>query len=128
MVLPVFLILVSLSPLATAQDQETQRALIQRDQQSAEFGARLRGPDAARRMESLHERQNRELAHPVRPELRAYQRERFSQERQSGAEPKSNPPKSGSDPNSANSGLAPLPLPGGPPRGVDPVTTHGLPY
>lgn len=125
MVLPVFLILVSLSPLATAQDQETQRALIQRDQQSAEFGARLRGPDAARRMESLHERQNRDLAHPVSPELRPYQRERFSRERSAlerGEAPGIQP---GRD---SDSGLAPLPLPGGPPRGVDPVTTHGLPY
>ena len=53
--------------VATAQEQEIQRALIQRDQQSAEFAARVRGADTAA-LEQLHARQLRDAALPVNPD------------------------------------------------------------
>jgi hypothetical protein len=126
------LLLLLLPAAAFAQDQDAHRALIQRDQQSAEFAARLRGEEASRRLEALHEQQNRQLAHPVPPQLQPYQREKFARERKSGSEPdfRSGAPgpgtaeKSGSDPDFRE----PLPLPGGVPRGVDPVMPQGLPY
>jgi hypothetical protein len=127
--LPLLFLLSSalLSTRALAQDQDAHRAVIQRDQQSAEFAARMRGEEASRRLEALHEQQNRELAHPVAPELQPYQREKFSQERsrifQEGFEQRPpQPEKSAPVPDSE-----PLPLPGGLPRGVDPVVPQGLP-
>ena len=140
--LPLLFLLLSalFSTRALAQDQDAHRAVIQRDQQSAEFAARMRGEEASRRLEALHEQQNRELAHPVAPELQPYQRERFSRERsrifqqpggKSGSEPDfqqtvpdvTTEEKSGSDPDFRQ----PLPLPGGLPRGVDPVVPQGVP-
>ena len=108
-----------------ANDQEIQRALIQRDQQSAEFAAGVRGGDRAS-LEALHARQRLEVTtqslHPdpaVARQLEPYQRQKMADERTLVLPPpviqKSKEPEK------------PLPLPGGPRRGVDPVTAHGTP-
>jgi hypothetical protein len=107
-----------------AHEQEIQRALIQRDQQSAEFAAGVRGGDRAS-LEALHARQRLEVAtqplHPdpeVARQLQPYQRQRMADERTLVLPPpvvQASPPE------------RPLPLPGGPRHGVDPVTAHGTP-
>ena len=112
------LVLLAALPLAAAQDanaivqQEIQRALIQRDQQSAEF--------SNRRLESLHARQLQELVRPsVPPELAPYQRQRMADERALVLPPPvvvAKPPEK------------PLPLPGGPRHGVDPIPAQGTPH
>ncbi|HEU4924522.1 MAG TPA: hypothetical protein VFT23_15765 [Burkholderiales bacterium] len=71
---------------ALAQEQEIQRALIQRDQQSAEFAARVRGADTTR-LEQLHSQQLRDAGRPLDPdprvahELMPYERQRMADER-----------------------------------------------
>jgi hypothetical protein len=71
---------------APAQEQEIQRALIQRDQQSAEFAARARGADTTR-LEQLHSEQLRDAGRPldsdprVARELKGYERQRMTDER-----------------------------------------------
>lgn len=76
---------------ALAQQQDIQRAIIQRDQQSAEFAARTRGADTTR-MEQLHQEQLRDLGQreafrPLDPdprvarELQGYERQRMENER-----------------------------------------------
>ena len=66
---------------ASAQQQEIQRALVQRDQQSAEFAARTRGADTAG-LEQLHARQLLDtLARPVAAELQGYERQKMANER-----------------------------------------------
>src|SRR5512145_2071448 len=71
---------------ALAQEQEIQRALIQRDQQSAEFAARVRGDDTTR-LEQLHSQQLRDAGRPLDPEprvareLKPYERQRMADER-----------------------------------------------
>jgi hypothetical protein len=122
------LLLLSFCAVAFAQDHDAHRALIQRDQQSAEFAARMRGEEASRRLEALHEQQNRELAHPVSPELRPYQRERFSQERSPIFRDGTGQPLPEREKSAPVPDFEPLPLPGGLPRGVDPVVPQGLPY
>jgi hypothetical protein len=107
-----------------ANDQEIQRALIQRDQQSAEFAAGVRGGDRAP-LEALHARQRLEVGtqplHPdpaVARQLEPYQRQKMADERTLVLPPpvvQARPPEK------------PLPLPGGPRHGVDPVTAHGTP-
>ena len=108
-----------------ANDQEIQRALIQRDQQSAEFAAGVRGGDRAS-LEALHARQRLEVTtqalHPdpaVARQLEPYQRQRMADERALVLPPpviqKIKEPE------------RPLPLPGGPSHGVEPVTAHGTP-
>ena len=73
---------------AIAQQQEIHRALIQRDQQSAEFAAGLRGPAQVRSLEILHTAQQREAALPLSPapagasQLLPYQRMRMAEERE----------------------------------------------
>ena len=116
-------LLALLAPLAAAanpHEQEIQRALIQRDQQSAEFAA---GADRGS-LEILHQRQLMERPlHPdpnVARELRAYERQRLAQERE-GFVLRLPPPK----PNSLSSS-EPLPLPGGPRHGVEPVAPDGV--
>jgi hypothetical protein len=110
--------------VATPNEQEIQRALIQRDQQSAEFAAGVnRGS-----LENLHQRQLMEAGRPLHPDpeiarqLRPYERERMARERE-GFVLQLPPPKpnfqSGSD-------RKPLPLPGGPRHGVDPVPSQRL--
>jgi len=108
---------------AGAQEAEIQRALVQRDQQSAAFAAGVRGPLPAAAAE-LHARQLSEvMATPLAAELRPYQRMRMAEERALVLPP---PVVRGSS--VAVPDLAPLPLPGGPRRGVDPVLPQGLPY
>jgi hypothetical protein len=71
---------------AVAQEQDIQRALIQRDQQSAEFAARVRGADTTR-LEQLHSEQLRDAGRPLDPDphvarqLRPYERQRMADER-----------------------------------------------
>ena len=71
---------------ALAQEQEIQRALIQRDLQSAEFAARVRGADTTR-LEQLHSQQLRDAGRPLDPdprvarELKPYERQRMADER-----------------------------------------------
>jgi hypothetical protein len=107
-----------------AQDQEIQRALIQRDQQSAEFAAGVRGADVAR-LQHFHALQLRDAGRPLHPDpeiarqLQPYERQKLADER----ELRLPPPvitKAGSDPD-----LRPLPLPGGPRHGVDPIPAQG---
>jgi hypothetical protein len=106
--------LLPLSCLANPHEQEIQRALIQRDQQSAEFAAGVNRPA----LETLHYRQNQELAGR---EPKPYDRQRMARERE-GFVLRLPPPKA----NAAASDLKPLPLPGGPQHGVQPVTAHGV--
>ena len=78
-----------------------QRELIQRDRQSAEFShPGLRGPDAARDQAHL----------PIRPDERDAQRRERDAERYREDQPPPPRPDAG-----------PLPLPGGPGHGVDPI-------
>ena len=101
-----------------ANDQEIQRALIQRDQQSAEFAAWVRGGDRAS-LEALHERQRLAVTtQPLHPDLRPYQRQKMADERALVLPPPVV---------QARASEKPLPLPGGPRRGVDPVPAHGTP-
>ena len=120
----VVVLLLCLPLLVHANEQEIQRALIQRDQQSAEFAAGVnRGS-----LENLHQRQLMEAGRPLHPDpeiarqLRSYERERMARERE-GFVLRLPPPRisSGSDPD-----LKPLPLPGGPRHGVDPVPSQRL--
>ncbi len=104
---------------AHAQQAEIQRALVERDQQSAAFAAGIRGmpsPEVA----ALHARQLSEvMAVPLSPELRPYQRFRMAEERALVL-----PPPRMKE--SVSEGK-PLPLPGGRRGGVDPVLPQGLP-
>ena len=107
-----------------ADDQQIQRALIQRDQQSAEFAAGVRGGDRAS-LEALHARQRLEVTtqtlHPdpaVARQLEPYQRQKMADERALVL----SPPVVQVRP-----AEKPLPLPGGPRHGVEPVTAHGTP-
>ena len=107
-----------------ANDQEIQRALIQRDQQSAEFAAGVRGGDRAA-LEALHERQRLAVTtQPLHPDpaiarqLEPYQRQKMADERALILPPPVVHVKPAEKP---------LPLPRGPRHGVDPVTPHGTP-
>jgi len=114
------LLLVPFAGLAQQpHEQEIQRAIIQLDQRSAEFS---RGgstspvdPHVGR---ALHP--DPEIARQLRP----YERMRMAEERELRLPPPvvREKKKSGSDPD-----LKPLPLPGGPQAGVDPVTLPGVP-
>ena len=99
-----------------ANDQEIQRALIQRDQQSAEFAARVRGADTSA-LQQLHARQLIEATRPLQPELRPYQRQKMADERALILPPPTVTPVTPPEP--------PLPLPGGPKHGVDPIPVQG---
>jgi hypothetical protein len=131
--LAVFL-LFAVSGNAFCQQQDIQRALIQRDQQSAEFAAQLRGSSDLRQLEALHAAQLRDALVPLSPDptlagqLLPYQRERMAQDRELHFAPpvvrgEAVRGKPGSEPDLH----APLPLPGGPRPGVDPVTPEGIP-
>ena len=104
-----------------AQEQEVQRALIQRDQQSAEFAARLRGADTSS-LEQLHARQLIDAARPLSadPEtarqLRPYQRQKLADERTLELPAPAIRSKEPERPD-----IKPLPLPGGPRHAVDPI-------
>ena len=108
---------------AFAQEQEIQRALIQRDQQSAEFAARVRGADASS-LERLHARQLIDATRPLHPDpviarqLHPYQRQKMTDERALALPP----------PVVRLAPLeAPLPLPGGTRHRVDPIPVQ-VPY
>ena len=110
--------------VASAQEQDIQHALIQRDQQSAEFAARLRGADTSS-LEQLHARQLLDIARPLHPDpqvarqLQPYQRQKMADERVLVIPPPAvrvAPPET------------PLPLPGGPRHGVDPIPVQSLSY
>jgi hypothetical protein len=112
---------------AWAQSPESeraiQRALIQRDQQSAEFAEQLRGAQDLRELQRLHEQQLRDAQLPLNadPDVAArlfpYQRERMAQDRVLRlAPPVVRVPAA----------APPLPLPGGPKLGVEPVTPQGF--
>jgi hypothetical protein len=112
---------------ALAHEQEIHRALIERDQQSAEFAAGVRGAPVPH---ALHERQRREAQMPLSQDpglarqLRPYQRERMAQDRELAFPPPVI--RNGSLRKSEPVPDLPLPLPGGPQRGVDPVTPDGF--
>ena len=100
-----------------ANDQEIQKALVQRDQQSAEFAARARGADTSR-LEQLHSRQLLEIStQPLQPELPPYQRQKMADERALVLPP----PVAG-----VKSVEQPLPLPGRPGHVTDPIPAQGL--
>jgi hypothetical protein len=103
--------------LSPANEQEIQKALVQRDQQSAEFAARVRGADTSR-LEQLHSRQLLEIStQPLQPELRPYQRQKMSDERALVLPP----------PTPAVRPVEkPLPLPGRPGHVIDPIPAQGL--
>jgi hypothetical protein len=89
------LILLALALPAFAQEQDVQRALIQRDQQSAEFALRLKqsqeSPQPApgdqrhlreqQELENLGERQRQSVQKERPQELRPYERQRAADER-----------------------------------------------
>jgi hypothetical protein len=114
----VALALASISGLLFANDQEIQRALVQRDQQSAEFAARVRGADTSA-LQQLHARQLLEVTtQPLQPELRPYQREKMADERALVLPPPTV--------TLAKKPEKPLPLPGRPGHVVDPIPAQGL--
>ena len=110
-------ILLGCTPLC-AQQQDIQRALIQRDQQSAEFAAQVRGAQGA--LDALNARQLQQATQPmsvspeVSQELFGYQRQTMTRERD--AYVLRLPP-----PIVRSESLKPLPLPGRPAPGVQPV-------
>jgi hypothetical protein len=106
-----------------AQDQEIQRALIQRDQQSAEFAAGVRGADVAR-LQHFHALQLRDAGRPLHPDpeiarqLQPYERQKLADERVLVLPPPVIQTRE-------KSPESPLPLPGGPRHGVDPIPAQG---
>ena len=78
-----FILLLAFALPAVAQEQEIQRALIERDQQSAEFAARLRGAPLIeqQRLENLSARQLQEVRKDLPNELRPYERQKAADER-----------------------------------------------
>src|SRR4051812_1296380 len=128
------LLLLLISGSALCQQQEIQRALIQRDQQSAEFAAQLRGGRDLQQLETLHAAQLRDALVPMSPEptvaapLLPYQRERMAQDRELRfAPPVVRDAAASKAAQSAQDLREPLALPGGPRPGVDPVTPDGIP-
>ncbi|HEX2565613.1 MAG TPA: hypothetical protein VHL85_02035 [Burkholderiales bacterium] len=115
-------LLLAVSAAAGGQDQDVQRALIRRDQQSAEFAVQVRGGLEARRaMEALHERQLRESNPALAHDLMPYERQRLSSESQTLLQLRPPIPRLPSDPLTR-----PLPLPGGPRPGVEPIAAPSL--
>ena len=90
-------------------DQEINRALIERDQRTAEFAAGVNGNVDRRALEILHQRQLFE-ARPLEPR----HREQMARERE-GFLLRLPPPTK------RDSFEKPLPLPGGPKHGVEPI-------
>jgi hypothetical protein len=107
-----------------SNEREIQRALIQRDQQSAEFATR--GVEARRAMETLNARQLRDAGQPLNPdpviarELQPYERQTMARERMA-LPPIDQPAKITPPPQ-------PLPLPGsgGPPGVVVPISAPSI--
>src|SRR4051812_5712758 len=94
----ILVLLLGVAPLASSQDREAeraiQRALIQRDQQSAEFARR------SDRLDNLNAQQLRDAGQPfitnpdpeVARQLLPYERQRMTQEREQ-LPPPADPPK-----------------------------------
>ncbi|HXU42598.1 MAG TPA: hypothetical protein VN675_09755 [Burkholderiales bacterium] len=93
-------LLACLAGTASADDRDVQRALIQRDQQSAEFAAGARRGE----LETLHQRQLLETL--VSPQPAEYLRGKMAQEREQA--------------------LRPLPLPGRAAARLDPIPLKGF--
>ena len=104
------MLLVLLAPLAaSAQQTAAERAVIERDRQSAEFSR----PE----LRDFHMRRDQQHL-PPRPDERAVEaRERDAQPVPQRAAP---PPR-----NERPAFSPPLPLPGGPGHGVDPIPVQG---
>jgi len=124
-------LLAACSAPAWAQQQEIQRALIQRNQQSAEFAAQVRGGAEARaQLEALHARQLGEALVPLSPNpsvatsLLPYQRGQFAEQsaQASGAHELRLAPPVVRTPEIERA----LPLPGRPGHAVDPVTPDSI--
>ena len=99
-------LLIVLTPLAaSAQQAEIQRALVERDRQSAEFSR----PE----LRDLHSRRDQRHL-PARPD------ERMVESRERDAQPAGTAGKPAFAPD-----YRPLPLPGGPRHGVDPIPVQG---
>lgn len=121
------LLLLAAPTMALGQEGEIQRALVQRDQMTAEFAAQLKGAPGVRELQALHARQLSETQRPpgADPALAQaflpYQRARMEEERRvlQLAPPVARKSVSDTD-------LRPLALPGGARRGVDPVAPEGL--
>jgi len=112
-----------LASTANAQEQEIQRALIQRDQQSAEFAARVRGQDTTA-LEQLHARQLRDAVLPSNPDPAiARQLEGYQRQKAADARVLAFPPPVVRSPEAPVS--KPLPFPGGERKGIDPVPPQG---
>ena len=77
---PVFLLFAALP--AFAQEQDVQRALIERDQRTVEFAARLRGVPLVelQRLQNLFAQQLLKVEKDLPPELRAYERQNAARE------------------------------------------------
>ncbi|HEX6692533.1 MAG TPA: hypothetical protein VF110_15460 [Burkholderiales bacterium] len=123
LLLPLLLPLSALAQLSP-QQVEIQRALIQRDQQSAEFAAR--GVEARRALENLNAAQLRDAGVPLSPdpviarELQSYQRQAAERERMV-LPPIDQPAKPGPP-----APALPLPGSGGPPSVVVPISTPSI--
>ena len=123
-----FLLALAWPVLAPGQDAEMQRAVVQRDQMTAEFAAQLKGVPDVRELQALHARQLSEIQLPAGGDAGAaqallpYQRARMAEERHvlRFAPPVAHRPVSGTDL------LQPLALPGGARRGVDAVAPERL--
>ena len=99
--------LVALAPLVAHGDDPGQRAVIERDRQSAEFAnPDLRNFDRQRDAQHL----------PPRPDQSDVERRARDAEALQGAPPVVAPAPD----------YRPLPLPGGPSNGVDPITVPGI--
>jgi hypothetical protein len=111
-------VLLVISFSSHSDDREIQRALIQRDQQSAEF--------ANRRLETLHSNQLRDAGRPLSPdpviarELLPYERQQMAREREMF--PPIDQPAKFVPPAQA----LPLPGSGGPPHVVQPISTPSI--
>jgi hypothetical protein len=99
------ILLIALLPLtASAQQADVQRAVIERDRQSAEFSR----PE----LRDLHSRRDQQHL-PARPDERALE----SRERDAFPVPEKTQPAPD---------YRPLPLPGGPRHGVEPIPVQGV--
>jgi hypothetical protein len=108
---------------APAQQQEINRALIQRDQQSADFAAGVRG---ARVPPGVAAAQQREALIPLSPDAASAERLLpYQRQRMAGEYVLRLAPPVVRVPDQAPEERAPLPLPGGMPRAVEPVTPGG---
>lgn len=114
------LVAAAFSLICWANDQEIQRALVQRDQMTAEFAAGVQGGNRAA-LENLHARQQLEITAPgVERHLQPYQRQKMAEERALIL-----PPPVVRDVKPAKK---PLPLPRGPQHVVDPIPAQGTPH